>query len=263
MKQAKHLSWRILYKFHRYAGLSAGVILIILSITGIFLNHTDDLQLDEKFVTSPAILNWYGISTPDIQSAFALPQHWVSQAGQQVYLDMQVIFTSAAVIVGAVSTPEYIVVAFQDFILLVTHAGELIEKVDQQNIEKIAVTGTDKIYLQSLGQVYYSDDALLSWQISEDSTLKWSNAELLTPAIQEQLQATINPRILPYERVMLDIHSGRFFGAYGVFIVDLAGVLFVLLAMSGTWIWLRHSLKHWRGRRSKNKPRGKGNNYAE
>jgi len=251
MKQARRSPWRILYKFHRYAGLSAGIILIMLSITGIFLNHTDDLQLDRQFVTSPAILDWYGISSPKIQSAFPVSQYWISQAGQQVYLDSQVIFTSTAIMVGAVSTPEYIAIAFHDFILLVTHAGELIEKVDQQNIEKIALIDTDNIYVQRLGQVYYSDDALLSWQISEHATLKWSSDELLTPAIQQRLQVAITPTILPYERVMLDIHSGRFFGTYGVFVVDLAGVLFMLLAISGTWIWLKHSLKHWGGRRSK------------
>ncbi|NOQ15880.1 MAG: hypothetical protein GQ581_02365 [Methyloprofundus sp.] len=251
MKQTRRSPWRILYKFHRYAGLSAGIILIMLSITGIFLNHTGDLQLDKQFVSSPAILDWYGISSPEIQSAFPIPQHWISQAGQQVYLDSQVIFTSAVIMVGAVSTPEYIAIAFHDFILLVTHAGELIEKVDQQNIEKIALIDTDNIYVQRLGQVYYSDDALMSWQMSESSSLKWSSDELLTPAIQQRLQAAITPSILPYERVMLDIHSGRFFGTYGVFIVDLAGVLFMLLAISGTWIWLKHSLKHWGGRRSK------------
>lgn len=201
-------------------------------------------------------MDWYGISSPEIEAAFPISQHWISQAGQQVYLDSQVIFTSTAVIVGAVNTPEYIAIAFHDFILLVTHAGELIEKVDQQNIEKIAVTDTDNIYVQRLGQVYYSDDALLSWQISEHATLKWSSDELLTPEIQERLQAAIIPTILRYERVMLDIHSGRFFGTYGVFVVDLAGVLFMLLAISGTWIWLKHNLKHWGGRRSKNKQKG-------
>ena len=36
-------------QIHKFTGIAVCVFLIHLSITGIFLNHTEDLSLDEKY----------------------------------------------------------------------------------------------------------------------------------------------------------------------------------------------------------------------
>jgi len=41
----KNWFWRFLYKLHRYTGLFSALILIMLAVTGIALNHTEDLEL--------------------------------------------------------------------------------------------------------------------------------------------------------------------------------------------------------------------------
>ena len=53
-----------IFLWHRRLGLSALALVIILAITGIMLNHTEELELDESFVSSSWLLNWYGIK-PD------------------------------------------------------------------------------------------------------------------------------------------------------------------------------------------------------
>ena len=50
---------------------------------------------------------------------------------------------------------------------------------------------------------------------------------------------TFDDEVLPIERLLLDLHSGRFFGRFGPWVMDAAAVLIVLLGVSGTWIWLR------------------------
>lgn len=54
-------------------------------------------------------------------------------------------------------------------------------------------------------------------------------------ALAEQYRA----RILPYERVLLDVHSGRIFGRYGPSVMDAAALLMVFLAGTGVLIWLK------------------------
>jgi uncharacterized iron-regulated membrane protein len=44
---------------------------------------------------------------------------------------------------------------------------------------------------------------------------------------------------LSLERVLLDLHSGRILGEAGVWLVDAAALLFLLLAGSGVWLWGR------------------------
>ncbi len=38
---------------------------------------------------------------------------------------------------------------------------------------------------------------------------------------------------------MLDLHNGRIFGGFGVFLIDAAAVLFLILAVTGVWMWAR------------------------
>ena len=45
--------------------------------------------------------------------------------------------------------------------------------------------------------------------------------------------------LISWERLLLDIHSGRVLGSLGVVLVDLMALLFMLMAASGVWIWSR------------------------
>ncbi|MBQ13009.1 MAG: hypothetical protein CMQ17_01195, partial [Gammaproteobacteria bacterium] len=59
--------------------------------------------------------------------------------------------------------------------------------------------------------------------------------EGLEAAIREHYRSTL----LSVERLVLDLHSGRIFGAAGALLVDIMAVLFMLMAATGVWIWLR------------------------
>lgn len=42
------------------------------------------------------------------------------------------------------------------------------------------------------------------------------------------------------ETLIVDLHSGRFFGDAGVLFVDIIGLLICLLAFTGLWAWVNH-----------------------
>jgi hypothetical protein len=42
------------------------------------------------------------------------------------------------------------------------------------------------------------------------------------------------------ETLILDLHSGRFFGNAGVLFVDIVGLLMCILAITGLWAWINH-----------------------
>jgi hypothetical protein len=50
-------------------------------------------------------------------------------------------------------------------------------------------------------------------------------------------------KTISWQRLLLDLHSGRWFGAYGVWLVDLAAVILLFLALSGCWIWFSKTRK--------------------
>jgi len=44
-------------------------------------------------------------------------------------------------------------------------------------------------------------------------------------------------RQISLERFLLDAHSGRFFGKYGVYVIDIAALLLLILSITGIWLW--------------------------
>jgi len=55
-------------------------------------------------------------------------------------------------------------------------------------------------------------------------------------ALPDELSPARNQTI-SWQRVVLDMHSGRWFGPLGPWIVDLAALVLLFLACSGFWIW--------------------------
>jgi hypothetical protein len=113
MKNARKSPWRLLYKLHRYLGLAISVVLILLAITGIALNHTDDWQLNSRYIKSPTVLNWYGLNRPSAIRSFKAGPHWISQLDQQSYFNTQALITNNQLLVGAIRTEPFLVLAFE------------------------------------------------------------------------------------------------------------------------------------------------------
>ena len=243
MKKTRKSPWRFLFKFHRYTGLCVAVIVVMLSVTGIALNHTDDLKLDSQYIKSTAILDWYGIKPAQKQIAFASNNHWIIQVGEQIYFGTQQVLKTSDTLIGAVKSESFFLLGFANTLILISHEGEVIERINKP-LTHVAIDFDDTIIINSEDQILSSKDGLLSWQETHQKTMKWSKSSKLPEKLNQQIINLSRNNILPYERVLLDIHSGRFFGAYGVLMVDIAGILFILLAITGCWIWLRHKYRH-------------------
>jgi uncharacterized iron-regulated membrane protein len=37
--------------------------------------------------------------------------------------------------------------------------------------------------------------------------------------------------------VLLDLHSGRIVGGWGIYLVDIIALLFIIIAITGIWMW--------------------------
>jgi hypothetical protein len=248
MKKNKNLFLRLLYRFHRYAGLAVALLAILLSITGIALNHTDYFQFDEHYVSNTLILDWYGIKTPDNLIAYSTANHWLSQIENQLFFNSQSITTTSDTLLGAVENDQFIVAALSNSLLMLNTEGEIIEQIPYSDVGQIGVDGKGAVYLQQGQQFFKSDDGLLSWKTIHQPNINSSSQAILPEKLSDTVKRHFSSGILPQERVLLDIHSGRFFGNAGVLIIDLSGILIILLAISGSTMWLRHLFKRRRHR---------------
>jgi hypothetical protein len=245
----KKSRWRVLpllYKLHRYLGLSSAIVLLALSVTGITLNHTQDLKLESQMISSTTILDWYGINAPTNLSSFNTQHHWLTQTHQQVFFDQIKLIKNKSLLIGAIETEDFIVAGFNQSLLLLSLQGELIEQSSVKNIEQLGIDSQNNIVTYSQGSTLYSDDSLLSWKTYDPLkklVITWSTPSQPPKEIEDSIKSLSRSSILPLERVVLDLHSGRFFGTLGVFIVDLCGLFLILISLSGCAIWLNRQLR--------------------
>lgn len=249
-KKRHGFKFRSLHVWHRTLGLCAGIFVIILAVTGILLNHTEDMNLDGQHVKSAWLLDWYGIALPAPPVSYAVGEHWVSQLGTRIYYDATEVATDTGLLLGAVALPEMLVVATEGRLMLLTHEGEHIETLsDGQGIPAgmrfLGVSGEHLVVRAARGD-YIVDADLLKWQAQSVEGVQWATVAVAPQTITQHLLAAYRGTGLTLERVVLDLHSGRIMGAWGVWIMDIAAGILIFLAATGTWMWLkqRRRLRH-------------------
>ena len=82
------------FLWHRRIGLLAIVLVIILAVTGILLNHTEAFKLDERYVESSLLLQWYGLEPEGEAISYDVGEHVIT------VLEHQVFFNTYPVVVG-------------------------------------------------------------------------------------------------------------------------------------------------------------------
>ena len=252
---------RSLYLWHRWIGLLSAVFVILLALTGLALNHTEELALDSAHVQSPALLDWYGIRAPTEITAFSAGGVTVSRVGSRIYADSKEVAIIEPPLLGAVYFSDLLILATADKLLLLTREGELVEEMGAAagipaDIKTIGITRDERLAIGTANGFHLADSELLAWQATSRPDAHWSEPVTLDPALVTALQASYRGNGLPVERVILDLHSGRILGPWGVYLMDGAAIVFLLLACSGIWLWgKRRASARTHRRRVKTQPR--------
>ena len=198
-----------LRRLHRWVGGTLLVFVVYLAVSGIAVNHATDFGLDRKYISWSWLLEAYGMKAP---SPYA----------------------------GMVSLGGLLVVGDAQRVHLLLDSGELVESMDLSeslpgDIERVGSAG-DRAVLDSGGNLYRSDpDVALfePWSAAAENEVSWSTEVDPDTAGLEALQVAWRGEGLTIERVLLDLHSGRFFGLAGRLLLDLVAIAMILLGVTG------------------------------
>ena len=232
-------------RLHRSFGAGAAAFVLFMVLSGLAINHSNGLGLDKQTVSQPFLLDWYGLGEPDNIQGFAVGDDWLSFAGSQLYLNDKHVATISGG-VGAVSSGDLLIAAGSDELLLLDHAGNLVERLPWSSIgtapiESIGLHANSVVSVKSAGQVWLADNQLLNWQQDRDANANplWSLSKPAPDDLQQAIKRLYRGDGLNLERVLLDLHSGRIFGPIGVFIYDLLALALGFLSISGLVLWFR------------------------
>lgn len=254
---------RSIYVWHRYVGLLAAPWVVVLAVTGILLNHTAGLRLDQRYVASPPLLHWYGIAGTQPTTGFRVGDQWLTQIEDRLYLDGRALPGQWPPLIGALRQPDYLALATSQHLTLISPTGETIERLGRAagipaDLQALGQSADGHLALATAAGRFVADPELLHWTRRPDSRIHWTLPTADLPAtLLDRVHDAHRGHILSTERVILDLHSGRLFGRWGPYVMDAAAMLMLMLGFSGAWIWLQQQYKraqHRVARRKRQQP---------
>lgn len=240
---------RSLHLWHRHAGYGFALFVLCIAVTGLLLNHSERLGLDERTLRSPRLLQWYGIAPAEGGVGYRVGKHLITLVGEQLFFDEQTLAEPAATLHGAVRLERQIAVALPDRLLLLSEEGELIDIIDAlaglpAAPERIGLDEHGRLVLQG-GTVTYvaDDDSLLNWTVQTANGVRWSRTSVLDEQLERRLRDRYQGSGISAERLLLELHTGRIFGGYGWMFADLIALALIFSTASGLSIALRRRRK--------------------
>ncbi|GGI71251.1 PepSY-associated TM helix domain-containing protein [Shewanella gelidii] len=236
---------RLLRPWHRRIGILSALFILLLASTGILINHSHDLGIDRSHVHSEWLLDYYGIKPPQQINVLQLTPQLIAAADNQLWFGSQRIMDSDSSFVGIATFEQGYAIANQQTITLLSLNGQIIETQDSSSglPEQITAIGTSgqQIWVQGQQRLFLADQDFIEWQPATPlAPIAWFSARpqhQLAP--QQRATINLNTRAmhLSWERVLLDLHSGRLFGDLGRWFMDLAALALIFISVTGFVIW--------------------------
>lgn len=226
--------WRFfLHRWHRRIGMTAALFVLLLVVTGLLLNHTNDIGLDRVPLEHRWLRAHYGLGNAEADVVQAGQHRLAGRELQvrdgQLWLDSERL-TDCPQLIGVMEKPDQVLVVCPDRLVLLTPDGQMIDQADSlrgipAGLSAVAEHG-DSILLRqgktSLG-VDLADLSVHPVEAAPDVAWQGSLAAMDAAPVEA----------ITWERVVLDLHSGRLFGRFGVWLVDLMALGAAVLAISG------------------------------
>ena len=229
--------------WHRSMVVLAVLFLLMFSVTGILLNHTLDLKLEERHLVWPWLLKHYDVAEVEADLVYLIEDNVISQFNEQVFVDAVPVAESLKPIIGGIYLDNITVVASDDVLILLSSEGEFIEEMDgavgiPSHIQNIGLFHGLPV-LQTRHGMWRGDVLLEQWEKISLQGVSWSERTVMPRVIKEDLARYFYGKGISAERVIIDLHNGHILGAKGLWFVDVMGISMMVLSCYGLWRWRR------------------------
>lgn len=233
---------RSVYVWHRWLGLVAVLFVLLFAVTGLALNHTEQLKLDQRHFSGDFWLDLYQIDRHVRVQGLEVDGRWFSHARGRLYMDDRFIGPGVEP-VDAIRLDQWWVLAGPTRLWLLDDNGVLLEKVEASSLPGRIIdieADKDALLLLTPYAAFRGDLDSLQWRPVAGLTAVTATKQQPPEAIHASIVSDVLRQALSLERLMLDLHSGRLFGQLGIYVMDAAAVSLIVLGLTGLWLWLRY-----------------------
>jgi hypothetical protein len=236
------MNFLFIHKWHKKIGIYIAIFVIFLAISGIALNHSEEFKLNTTFVKMEWLLDLYRIGPVSEPTGYLSSNNWVIQTDKRIYFNSKEIINDANKLIGMVKINDTYVIAYDGKLMLLNKKGEILELLTgaegvPAGMTKIGYDEQDNIVIKSAHGYYRVNLGILQWGEYDFINANWSSTSKITEPLKTNILEQYRGTGLTIERVLLDLHSGRIVGGWGIYLVDIIALLFIIIAITGIWMW--------------------------
>jgi hypothetical protein len=223
--------------WHRRIAFAASLWLLMVAVTGLLIRHSHTLGLNQSNMTWEWALEFYGLPLEEWGPAYVVDDKIVVQRGQRVAWgeDYIIEHLPQEALRGALSfngqEGAFCCLVFESELWLLDSQGHVLDKCK----------GADGLPSPILAASQNGLSLLLktSQGVWQTNVPKWDTWEPFVGKVNFMQAQALRPQNqlpsegLPWERVILDIHSGQIFGMGGGIASDMSALALIYLIASG------------------------------
>lgn len=219
------------------------LFLVLISASGLLLNHADALGMS-RHAAAPWVLSLYSSELPAVDSAFSAAGVLFASSGETLYADGEELAEGTNRLIGAVLAGDTYVAATRNEFLLVSNDATLIERFAPDASGPMSKLGTEgqHIFVVIQDAYYEFDPQRMSLSSAVDVThesVAWSQPAVPSERQAEQIGTAALGQAINWERVLLDLHSGRILPVVGRYLADITALCLLYMCFTGLWLWAR------------------------
>jgi hypothetical protein len=223
---------QLVRKTHRITGVIVAAMLLIVSSTGIILNHAEDIDLDSYV---PGFLAGIYFSPSDQVNGYVANEHYFFVLSEELYVDSTRVRYCGSDL-GGVARFEYGYQILCDGSILwldmdLNVVDWLTEAAGLPGQLQSIVSFKDDVLVSDGDKTYLVDIEVPAFKVVDVSPPKSGTIQIPAEVLMEES--------VSWHKLILDFHSGRVFGTVGKYASDLLALAFILMAITGLMIWTR------------------------
>ncbi|MBN46779.1 MULTISPECIES: peptidase [unclassified Methylophaga] len=220
----------------------AGVVIIsslilIWLACGILINHAKDLKLEQIKLAAPWLLEHYKVTDVPVKNGWLLADQLFIEIESQLYVNAEPKLRLNRPLLGGILLEDIIALATDDNLILFDTGGQYIGALGAAELIPAEIQNIGLHHglpvLQTRTGMWQGNSILDDWQLISLDGVSWSESVPIPDSTLDELRQQFEAYGITLGTLLTDLHSGRFFGEQGRWLIDALILLIVVLALRG------------------------------